>query len=381
MKKLCLLLSVFLLLALCASLGSCNDAPATYTITFAAQGTSQMTALTVKDGETVTLTPCEYVKDGYTFSGWATQENGAVVYKDKASVTVSKDMTLYPVFTENAAPTYKVSFLADGCEGTMDFVTVTAGESLTLPACAFTKTGFSFRGWATSDGGDVAYEDAASFVPSSDLTLYAVFEKDDFTFVLNVAENGYLVASVLTDQTALTIPETYNGKPVVGIVPGAFNGLSVKSFAVKGKNLYVKENVLYSGDKKTLLAYPAGAEATSFTLPREAATVSPYAFAGCSLTSVDLNKASSVGEYAFLNAASLNAVSAEYLYRVDLGAFDGTPVSTLVTAKTGTVQYLNYSASGSVLLKVDAGTEGTLTIKNGCTAIAGGAAPGCTGLP
>lgn len=67
-----------------------------YTVTFNANsGVGTMSAQTFTDGIEQPLRANEFTKSGSTFVGWTTNVNGAVVYSDKQSVIISKNLTLY----------------------------------------------------------------------------------------------------------------------------------------------------------------------------------------------------------------------------------------------------------------------------------------------
>jgi len=52
--------------------------------------------------------------------------------------------------------------------------TIASGSSANLTANGFTKSGWSFIGWATTSGGSVAYADGASYtMGASNVILYA----------------------------------------------------------------------------------------------------------------------------------------------------------------------------------------------------------------
>ena len=67
-----------------------------------------------------------------------------------------------------------VSFDGNGGIGSMDNQTVDVGDSVTLPANKFTRSGYTFAGWNTrADGSGASYKDGAGLTPATDLTLYA----------------------------------------------------------------------------------------------------------------------------------------------------------------------------------------------------------------
>ncbi len=83
-----------------------------YTIEFEPNGaTNEMAAVSTKVGATLTLPACTLVRPDYSFSGWAKTADGAVAYKNKASVknltTVSNGVvTLYAKWTRTTYRTY-----------------------------------------------------------------------------------------------------------------------------------------------------------------------------------------------------------------------------------------------------------------------------------
>ncbi len=61
-----------------------------------------------------------------------------------------------------------------GAEGTMSAYIAKSGSIFNLSANAFTKTGWTFAGWATSPGGTVTYADSALYtMGKTNKTLYA----------------------------------------------------------------------------------------------------------------------------------------------------------------------------------------------------------------
>ena len=101
--------------------------------------------------------------------------------------------------------TNNVTFNANGGSGTMAAQAVTAGSTVNLNANAFTKTGYTFAGWATSSSGAVAYADGGSFtMGSSGVTLYAKWNANTYTVSYNgnTATGGSTISSVHTYDQA-----------------------------------------------------------------------------------------------------------------------------------------------------------------------------------
>lgn len=80
---------------------------------------------------------------------------------DRVTVTGSADVSSF---------SYSVKFNANGGSGTMPNESFTYGTAKALTANAFTRTGYTFQGWATSASGTKAYSDKQSV---SNLTMTA----------------------------------------------------------------------------------------------------------------------------------------------------------------------------------------------------------------
>lgn len=73
---------------------------------------------------------------------------------------------------------YSVSYNANSGSGSMSASTKWYNETLALTDNAFTKSGYTFLGWAKSSGGSVAYANKANYTSNSGATLYAQWKKD-----------------------------------------------------------------------------------------------------------------------------------------------------------------------------------------------------------
>lgn len=79
-------------------------------------------------------------------------------------------------FTVSAKTSYTVSYNANGGTGAPASQTKWYGETLKLQTGTPTRTGYTFKGWATSSTGAVAYAAGANYTGNANLTLYAVWE-------------------------------------------------------------------------------------------------------------------------------------------------------------------------------------------------------------
>ena len=133
-----------------------------YVVEYNANGGSGAPAAQSKThGTALTLSSTVPTRTGYTFEGWATSTDGEVAYSAGGSYTTDNDIVLYAKWTAN---TYSVHFNknADDATGTMDNEAFTYAEAKTLTPNTFSRTGYTFDGWATTADGDVAYTDGQS---------------------------------------------------------------------------------------------------------------------------------------------------------------------------------------------------------------------------
>ena len=154
---------------------------ASYTVSFDANGGSgTMANQSFAYGTAQALSANAFARTGYAFAGWAMSATGPKVYDDRQSVSnlmsaAGGSVTLYAVWTANA---YTVEFNANGGSGTMANQSFTYGTAQALTANAFTRTGYTFEGWATSPTGAKVYADKQAVsnltaTAGGSVTLYA----------------------------------------------------------------------------------------------------------------------------------------------------------------------------------------------------------------
>ena len=96
--------------------------------------------------------PTATANTGYHFSTWTTT-SGSVTYDNQTSATAAKVYGLTAAATvraDFAANTYSVVFNKNGGTGTMSNESFTYGVSKALTSNLYTKSGYTFIGWATS---------------------------------------------------------------------------------------------------------------------------------------------------------------------------------------------------------------------------------------
>ena len=162
----------------------------TYSVKFnknATDATGSMSNESFTYGTAKALTANSFARTGYTFGGWATSATGAKVYNDKQSVsnltaTAGGTVNLYAKWTAN---TYSVKFNKNATDatGSMSNQAFTYGVAQALTANAFTRTGYTFTGWATSATGAKVYDDKQSVSnlaspQGATYNLYAAWNKN-----------------------------------------------------------------------------------------------------------------------------------------------------------------------------------------------------------
>lgn len=166
----------------------------TYSVTYNANGGSGAPAAQTKTyGVDLTLSSTKPSKTGYTFKQWNTAKDGSgTAYSAGGTYSGNTAVTLYAIWTANQ---YTVKFNNNGGSGSMSDQSMTYDTTVALKTNIFTKTGYSFLGWATSSGGSVAYKDGESVTnlvstSGGSITLYAVWSINSITITFDAASNG-----------------------------------------------------------------------------------------------------------------------------------------------------------------------------------------------
>lgn len=174
--------------------------------------------------------------------------------------------------------------------------------------------------------------EALSQPVNSDNSSATVATKADFEY--KIQNNRIYINKYTGTKTSVIVPETIDGLPVFAIVANAFETSDLTylklpaSLYLLGSNAFNDcdslthidvaegntkfcsiDGVVYTKDKTTLKAFPAG-RAGNFTIPNGVTTISPYAFYRCyQLENVNMyNTVTSIGERAFSFCWNLKSI-------------------------------------------------------------------------
>ncbi|MBR2969408.1 MAG: leucine-rich repeat domain-containing protein, partial [Clostridia bacterium] len=145
-------------------------------------------------------------------------------------------------------------------------------------------------------------------------------------FMFEENETGYTFVGIDTfSGTEITIPSTYNGKPVTAVKEYAFNGnTTITSVSVPQSVSYIGKYAFCDCSKLETIVLPDKLECdigdktfyncynlTSVTIPNGVTSIGDYAFYWCSgLTSVTIpDSVTSIGDQAFYNCYNLTSVT------------------------------------------------------------------------
>lgn len=191
-----------------SSVGAKTDANSKCTINATYNGTAQATSCTV-------TTPSIIANTGYTSVGWSLT-SGATT--GSSVITLNGSNTGKAWYANATANSYTINYydgttLKGSSSAKVDtYPTLTKASSLSL-----SKTGYTFKGWATTNGGAVVYTDGQKLTAnlattaSATVNLYAVW-KDE-----TVPVCSFSGASATTTQntTSITLSCTDSGSGVV----------------------------------------------------------------------------------------------------------------------------------------------------------------------
>ncbi len=190
--------------------------PNTYTVTYdgngASGGSTADSAHTYDLAANLTLNG--FARTGYRFTGWALPTHPDPVFSDGEEVLNLTDahastVTLFACWTP---VTYTVTYHGNGptSETTPDSLH-TYDTQMALSGNGYTRTGYTFSGWAVSAGGGVVYQDDQEVTNLADnqdavVDLYAVWTANTYTVTFDTNDGSGAQAPVTVTYDAAMPP-------------------------------------------------------------------------------------------------------------------------------------------------------------------------------
>lgn len=172
-------------------------------------------------------------------------------------------------YTVPALASYKVSYNANGGSGAPSAQTKYYGKTLKLSSTKPTRTGYTFKGWATSASGSVAYASGANYTTNAAVTLYAVWQKNTYTVSYNAnGGTGAPNSQTKTYGVALTLSSTKPTRASYIDENGSTVSYTFKGWATSASS----STVAY----KAGASYTANASVTLYAVWQVTTTVATY---------------------------------------------------------------------------------------------------------
>ncbi len=174
---------------------------------------SECERVEIKTDESRSLAEFYEARAGYTFVGWAREQDGKPVYSGD-EVFVCGPESEYRVYGKWVANTNVVIFNANGGSGTVDEIVLQTGEKTTLPHDGFEREGYTLDGW--HDGAGESYGLGAEYLCSTDSVqiLYATWKANPSHIILHenisAAEDKKTVVTKRADGTELCTDDRFS---------------------------------------------------------------------------------------------------------------------------------------------------------------------------
>ena len=199
--------------------------PITYTVKYNANGgTGTIADSNHTYGVAKTLTENGFSKNGYTFKGWSTSQDGGVIYTNKQSVTNltstnNGTVNLYAVWASNSASgeevtSYTIRYDANGGTNAPD---TQNGKTITITNDVPSKIGYTFVNWnIDKNGNGTSYNSGANYTGDATVTLYAQWRANKYS-ITTTLNGGRLSTDNLTNKEYDSVVTINNPTKVVSV--------------------------------------------------------------------------------------------------------------------------------------------------------------------
>lgn len=180
-----------------------------------------------------------FEKDGYKFVSWNTEEDGSgISYEPNANVTLSEDLTLYPIWNEVK---YTINYCNDSeCE-LGEIYEYSEGEETIIINNEIKVEGKKFDSWNTKkDGTGKSFKPNEKIAIKESYTLYPIYV-DEVTYSVEkyrVIESSHYISRIMPN----IIKEEFTNN----IKLGTDYSVSVETISLEDKN------IIYTGSKTNI---------------------------------------------------------------------------------------------------------------------------------
>ena len=262
---------------------------------------------------------------------------------------MTSNITLYAKWT---AIDYTITFDKNdaGAAGDMDDQTIASGSSANLTSCGFSKTGWTFAGWATTSDGIVAYANGVSYTMGTEnVNLYAQWTA---CFTFNSSTNT--ITDYVCDEKDVVIPSLIGGISVTTIGFEAFYGNQLTSVTIPDSVTTIGSHAFHTNlltsvtipDSVTTISLHAfyGNQLTSVIIPNSVTTIGSGAFGGNSLTSVTIsNIVETIDSYAFQNNQLTSVTIPDSVETIGINAFGKNSLTSVVIGANVIIDATDYT--------------------------------------
>ncbi len=255
-----------------------TDAPATlyakwtanqYTVSYDANGGRYAPSYHYKThGIDLALRAAIPERNGYTFTGWATERDGEPIYQPGGIYTADASLTLYAAWSPNQYTIYYYAYDETTLTRAEDFI---YSEGISLDdGKTLSREGHTFKGWSTTYGGSVTYRPGTVYNSAASRNLYAVWEPNTYEVTFDANGGNYApAAQTKTYGVDLTLtqltPSRYNY---------AFQGWAASA---DGEVIYAAGDTYTANESTTLYAIWQVTRTYTFTFDANGGTNAPEA--------------------------------------------------------------------------------------------------------
>lgn len=205
----------------------------------------------------------------YTFTRGTSSSKRYVAAKLTNIDRVGGTMTCSTSYTIPALTKYTVSYNTNGGSGAPSSQSKYYGKILTLSNTKPSRTGYTFKGWATSASGSVVYASGASYTANASVTLYAVWQANTYTIKYNAnGGTGAPSNQTKTHGATLTLSSTKPTRASVDSGDGILTTYTFKGWATSANS----STVAYAAGAK----YTANASVTLYAVWSTKTTITEY---------------------------------------------------------------------------------------------------------